>query len=1182
MKRVLRRLLVLAALAACLATAGLAWLLYTEAGLRWALERAVEAAAGRLTLAGASGTLGGGVALERASWAEPGLRVAATRVRAQARAFPLLRGRIGIEPLSVDVLRIEVADAGPSAGVIAMPIGLRVADARVDRFELVVRGATQRFERLNFTHIAVGPRALRAGGSFVRPDARWPIVASLELKGDLHRFEANVAGSVAGVATQATLAIEPQAPLPVRTLEARAGPANPATLQAGLPRATVSAWLRARASDEGYTGELALENAAPAKFEAGGVPLSAARTQFASRGFEHARLTALRLQMPGGGALEGGGELDASGLRVTLEARKLDLRALRADLRQTSLAGRLELGLNPERQSVRGRLFQEDFSVETDVARAGELVEVRSLHARAAGGEVKGSGRLRFGERIAIQAKLRVERFDPAAFGDFPRGEIHGRLEADGLLGEAPSAYARWTIERSTLAGQALESRGRARFAADRVTQLDAQARYGPTRLGARGAFGRGGDRLELTLAVDELATLHAELHGRLAAQGTLTGGWENPALRASASIPDLRLPGDDKPRAARATFDGTRQHHQLTLRFEAPGSVLRARLAGEWLGEKGWQGEVLELENAGTYPMGLLAPAPLAFARDRVELGKLEARVASGRVLVQELRWSPGRLATRGEARGLPLAWLVLAAGEAERLRATMLVEGDWQLEAREALAGRLRLRRESGDLALRAEGEELPLEFSAAELELRFGESGAVLEGTARSRFGALSLQGTVGHAPGRPALGYGPASPLALRTRIESEDLRALTEPFVTQARIVGRLSADLSIEGTLAAPEVLGDLRATGIGFEVPAYGVYLSKGQLQARLERDHLRVASLSIRGGNGEFAASGSLPFDPAAGDARLRWTARKLDVLSRRDLRLTVSGDGEVALNEKRVLLTGALRADHGYLLIVEDSLPRPGSDVVVVGQAPAPQSGQPRVPLALDVTLDLGNDLTIETQTMEGKLAGEARVATGHDGRLRAYGRLRAVNAIFHAYGQRLQVDPGELFFDGPLDNPALNITAWRRNQAVEAGVQITGNLKTPRVQIVSNPPVGDAERLSWLVLGRAPGEATQADLGLLQAAAGSLFARGNSLPADRRIARAFGIDEIGLRGGGELQSSVVAVGKRVSDRLYVSYEQGIGAVATSLVKLDYALGRRWSLRGEAGTTSGAGLFYRFSWD
>jgi autotransporter translocation and assembly factor TamB len=46
--------------------------------------------------------------------------------------------------------------------------------------------------------------------------------------------------------------------------------------------------------------------------------------------------------------------------------------------------------------------------------------------------------------------------------------------------------------------------------------------------------------------------------------------------------------------------------------------------------------------------------------------------------------------------------------------------------------------------------------------------------------------------------------------------------------------------------------------------------------------------------------------------------------------------------------------------------------------------------------------------------------------------------------------------------------------------------------------------------------------------------------------------------------------------------VSYEQGVGAVATNLVKLDYVLGRRWSLRAETGTTSGAGLFYRFAWD
>jgi translocation and assembly module TamB len=126
------------------------------------------------------------------------------------------------------------------------------------------------------------------------------------------------------------------------------------------------------------------------------------------------------------------------------------------------------------------------------------------------------------------------------------------------------------------------------------------------------------------------------------------------------------------------------------------------------------------------------------------------------------------------------------------------------------------------------------------------------------------------------------------------------------------------------------------------------------------------------------------------------------------------------------------------------------------------------------------------------------------------------------------------------------------------------------------------VSEGERLSWLVLGRAPTDATKADLGLLQAAAGALLARGDSMPIDRRLAKTFGLDEISFRGSGEVQDRAIALGKRLSDKVYVSYEQGIGTVTSSLVKLDYALSRRWSLRAETGTSSGWGVFYRFSWD
>src|ERR1043166_3310010 len=101
-------------------------------------------------------------------------------------------------------------------------------------------------------------------------------------------------------------------------------------------------------------------------------------------------------------------------------------------------------------------------------------------------------------------------------------------------------------------------------------------------------------------------------------------------------------------------------------------------------------------------------------------------------------------------------------------------------------------------------------------------------------------------------------------------------------------------------------------------------------------------------------------------------------------------------------------------------------------------------------------------------------------------------------------------------------------------------------------------------------------------MLQAAAGALLANNEGVPLDRRIARTFGLDEISLRGTGEATDRVVAVGKRLSDRLYISYEQGLGATASQLVKLDFSLTQRLALRTETGTPNGGGPPYPFSWD
>jgi translocation and assembly module TamB len=359
-------------------------------------------------------------------------------------------------------------------------------------------------------------------------------------------------------------------------------------------------------------------------------------------------------------------------------------------------------------------------------------------------------------------------------------------------------------------------------------------------------------------------------------------------------------------------------------------------------------------------------------------------------------------------------------------------------------------------------------------------------------------------------------------------------------------------------------------------------VYLKGGTLRATLAGDRVRLEEFSIRGGEGEFTASGELPLRFADGGARVGWRARGFSLLERPDLRLVVSGQGSAQFDGAKLSLSGDLRADRGLLEFNRDRIPKLGEDVWIAGKPRPVSEERKNLPLSLDVHLDLGSDLVVRAQGLEGKLTGTIDLSTTKDGELRAHGRLQTLNATLMAYGQKLQVDPGILVFDGPLDNPSLQVTAWRRNQTVEAGVQLTGTLRAPRVEIVSQPLVPQSERLSWLVLGRAPSDATKADLGMLQAAAGALLSRGDSMPVDRKLARAVGLDEVSLKGSGGMQDSVMVFGKRLSDRLYVSYEQGLGAVPSNLVKLDYSLSRRWSVRTETGTSSGVGLFYRFSWD
>ena len=121
-------------------------------------------------------------------------------------------------------------------------------------------------------------------------------------------------------------------------------------------------------------------------------------------------------------------------------------------------------------------------------------------------------------------------------------------------------------------------------------------------------------------------------------------------------------------------------------------------------------------------------------------------------------------------------------------------------------------------------------------------------------------------------------------------------------------------------------------------------------------------------------------------------------------------------------------------------------------------------------------------------------------------------------------------------------------------------------------------------------------------MLTAAASALFA-GRTDGAGSNLLRSLGIDEFGIRSGTQGSSSLlpretvagtlrsgtsstaasdfVALGKRINDELYVTFEQAISG-AEYWVALNYQLTRRLSLIARAGSTNALDLVYSLAFD
>ena len=391
--------------------------------------------------------------------------------------------------------------------------------------------------------------------------------------------------------------------------------------------------------------------------------------------------------------------------------------------------------------------------------------------------------------------------------------------------------------------------------------------------------------------------------------------------------------------------------------------------------------------------------------------------------------------------------------------------------------------------------------------------------------------------------------------------------------------GSFAARVILDGTAGRPILSGHVTGDSLRFHWPEEGLRLHDGILRADLEGSRLAIKRMELKSGQGLLRTEGYLGWDGERSDLNLRTEAVRLPILARPDRQLTISGAVLSFFRNGTLRLEGTIRADRALIELPKDDMPARSDDVVVLGR----DKEEKKAVLPIDIVLEvnLGEQFYLKGQGLDTRLAGMLHLTAAAGDTPQVRGSLRFVRGRYSLYGQRLEIERGILDFQGPPDNPGLDILAMRKNQPVEAGVEMSGTLLQPLTRLVSRPDMPDSEKLSWLILGRGMDNLSGGELDLITLAAGALLSASESVTFQHRLAQVTGLDSIGVRRGETLDATVLALGKRVSSRAYVSYEHGLNGVE-NLLRLTYDLTKRLSLQVQTGRENTLDLLYSISFD
>lgn len=839
-------------------------------------------------------------------------------------------------------------------------------------------------------------------------------------------------------------------------------------------------------------------------------------------------------------------------------------------------------------------------------------LQVESLRLDGVMGQLAVDGVVGWQDAITWQANVTGTHINPVDYLKDMPASLDVALTSSGTWAQGKTQVL---LDISKLQGRLREYpvdvKGQAEWDGKLLALHKVNALIGNNQLQAEGNVGESFD-LHWQVDAKNLATAWKGLEGSLKGAGVLKGKLNKPEIQADLKGSKLRYQnfrlgsldvqasqtgeiyavkgnvqdfktGNTVIPSAQIDAQGTLENHRVTAKVTHPEGKADF-VANGGLKDAQWRGTVQSLSlrdtAAGDWVMAgavKLEASASAFSSSEICLTDRGARACGKPVWSQQNGFS-----LTGSLQQIPL--VMLRPWLPDALNAGGTVNADYRFEQRGGKpTGKADLRLPDSSFTVQAgNGKAETLHYTNARANLSLNDR--QLEGQAQldlSGYGQLRADGRVDLSP------QDGNHRINAHLTADMPDI-AWLERYSTQIdQLQGRMNGDVQITGSLKKPNVTGSVRLTNGQVHLPEAGVTLDAISLTMQASGADRAVITGSMRAGQGVLNANGVLSLANLPNwRADVTLQGNNLKLMDIHEVQALVSPNLQLQISPASVAISGTVLIPESTVSLRE--IPQTAStvseDVVIVGRrAPRRQAAVVSVkeaPLDIqpNVTIELGDRVKFTGFGLGARLNGKLRVLrTRQD--IIAEGVLNVVDGVYKAYGQNLAIERGRLIFNGPLDNPGLDVRAVREVDEgdIKVGIALGGTVQQPESTLFSTPQQTQSDTLSYLLTGRAMSGLSGDQSSLVMDAVSQLgVVGGESLV--QQIGGSLGLDELGLKTkNGDFGQSELALGKRLGARLYVRYMVSLFD-SLQRVAITYQINKHLQLEAKAGVSQGIDLIYK----